>query len=224
MQATLRAALLALSLTCCVVLDVSAQPPAVTPAQALARLQDGNALFVADPAARPPFTPQQRAELAKGQHPIATVLSCADSRVPPEIVFRQNPGELFVIRTAGDVTDRAVLASVEYGAEHVHIPLIVVLGHELCGAVIAAIETKEPKSLGPNLAYLIEQIKPAFKTMKVPADMAHLREAILANTRQVAADLRRRSAILEHLHRDGKIQIVGAYYELASGKVLFDEK
>ncbi len=178
-------------------------------------MKEGNAQFVSNPAGRPLLGAQQRAALAKGQHPIATVLSCADSRVPPEIIFRQNPGDLFVVRTAGEVADRAVLASVEYGAEHLHIPLIVVLGHEACGAVQAAIETKDPKSLGPNLAFLIEQITPSFKAMKVPADVAHIREATLANVRHVAADLRKNSAILEHLAQDGKIQIAGGYYELA---------
>src|ERR1700741_1792399 len=120
-------------------------------AGSLAKLKAGNAKFVASPEEALPVDGARRAALAKGQTPFATVLSCADSRLPPEIIFHANLGELFVVRAAGHVADHSVLASVEYAAEHLHVPLVVVMGHEMCGAVKAAVETPATTSLGPNL-------------------------------------------------------------------------
>jgi len=110
---------------------------------ALARLKSGNARFVADATEALPITAPRRAALAQGQSPFATVLSCADSRVPPEVVFHTGLGDLFVVRSAAHVTDRAVLATLEYGADRLHTPLLVVMGHESCGIVKAALETRE---------------------------------------------------------------------------------
>ena len=135
----------------------AAKAPAA--AQALERLQAGNARFASDAAAGLPIAPTRRPELTKGHAPFATVLSCADSRVPPEIVFNQDLGDLFVVRAAGQVADRPVLASVEYAAEHLHTPLLVVMGHEFCGAVKDMMEAET--SLGPNLDDLVRAIRPA---------------------------------------------------------------
>ena len=138
---------------------VSAAP--VTPLEAIARLKAGNAAFVEKPEAALNITADQRKALAKGQSPFASVLSCADSRVPPEVVFHTGLGELFVVRAAGHVADHSVLASLEYAAEHLNVPLILVMGHEACGAVKATMETPPGKSLGPNLDFLIKAIRPA---------------------------------------------------------------
>ena len=129
----------------------------------LARLKAGNARFVASPEDALPVDGARRTALAKGQTPFATILSCADSRVPPEIVFHTGLGDLFVVRAAGNITDKAILASVEYSVEHLNVPLVVVMGHESCGAVKAAMDTPAGQSLGPNLDYLIAAIRPSVK-------------------------------------------------------------
>ena len=137
---------------------LQAGPESVRPADAVARLKSGNAAFVAHPEEALPITAERRTQLAKGQTPFASVLSCADSRVPPEVIFHTSLGDLFVVRTAGQVSDHAVLASLEYAAEHLHVPVIVVMGHESCGAVKAAVETPPTTSLGVNLGNGINNI------------------------------------------------------------------
>jgi len=195
-----------------------------SPAGALDRLKAGNGRFVENAAAALPITAETRQAQIKGQSPFAIVLSCADSRVPPEVVFNVGLGELFVIRTAGEVADKAVLASIEYGAEHLNARLLVVMGHEACGAVKAAVEHKEgASSMGPNLDALVGAIKPAFARMTTPADAGHLRDAVLANVEQVVNDILTRSAVVKHLVTAGKLQVVGAYYELSTGRVRFSE-
>src|SRR5207237_5372942 len=109
----------------------------LTPDQALSRLVAGNQRFVAHKPTHPHEDLARRHDLAGSQHPFAVVLSCSDSRLPPELVFDQGLGDLFVIRVAGNITDAAVIGSIEYAVEHLHAPLIVVLGHEKCGAVTA---------------------------------------------------------------------------------------
>ena len=193
------------------------------PAESVARLKAGNARFVANPSDALPVDAAQRAALATGQTPFATVVSCADSRVPPEIIFRAGLGELFVIRAAGHVADHSVLASVEYAAEHLHVPLVVVMGHEMCGAVKAALETPAGTSLGPNLDYLVKAIRPAVgRTAGQPAD-TRLRAAILENVEETINDLLTKSAILQRLAATGEVKLVGAYYELSTGRVHFSE-
>jgi carbonic anhydrase len=139
-----------------------AQTPAPThprtPREALGLLKVGNDRFMRNASAPVSLSLHTREELAKGQHPFAMVLSCADSRVPPEHIFNVGLGELFVIRSAGEVIDRSILASLEYGAEHLHVPLLVVLGHESCGAVQAATSGKT-EALGPNLDYMVKAIR-----------------------------------------------------------------
>jgi carbonic anhydrase len=200
---------------------------AVTASEALARLKSGNDRFSHDAALGQAVDSARRAVLAQGQSPFAMVLSCADSRVPPEVVFNVGLGDLFVVRAAGEVTDRSILASLEYGAEHLHTPLLVVLGHESCGAVKAASEAvaagKHAASHGPNLDYLLHAIEPAVaRTAKTPEE-TRLAEAIKANVDLVIDDMLRSSAALRTLVHDHKLQMVGAYYELASGKVLFSD-
>lgn len=207
-----------------VIVAASAVAAENTPGNALARLKEGNATFVANASQALPVTADQRQALTKGQHPFAIVLSCADSRVPPEVIFHTGLGDLFVVRVAGEALDKSVLASIEYAAEHLNVPALVVMGHESCGAVKAAIETKPgAASMGPNLDYLVKNIKPAFARMRSAADAEHLRDAILANVEQVVNDLLAKSEIITHLHATGKLEIAGAYYELESGRVRFSE-
>jgi carbonic anhydrase len=189
--------------------------------EALARLKAGNERFSNDASNKAPIERSRRTALASGQAPFAIVLSCADSRVPPEIVFNTGLGDLFVVRAAGQVIDHSVLASVEYAAEHLNVPLLAVMGHEFCGAVKAAIETKT--SLGPNLDFLLKAIKPAVtRTARTPDDQ-RLKAAIMANVEQVINDGLGKSPILTHLVDSGKLTVVGAFYELASGKVTFSQ-
>jgi carbonic anhydrase len=188
-------------------------------AAALSRLQAGNERFVKGSVESAALDASRRETLAKGQEPFAMMLSCADSRVPPEHVFNVGLGDLFVIRTAGEVVDRSILASLEYGAEHLHIPLIVVMGHEACGAVKAAAEP-QGKSLGPNLDYLVNAIRPATKRTK--QEQREVRDMILANVEQVINDMLEKSDVLRHAHGSGSVAIVGAYYDF-TGRVVFSE-
>jgi carbonic anhydrase len=195
-----------------------------TPPGALERLRSGNARFVKDASVSLPIDDVRRQAQVKGQSPFAIVLSCADSRVPPEVIFNAGLGEVFVVRTAGGVTDKAVLASIEYAAEHLKAPLLVVMGHESCGAVKTAVEAKPgAPSLGPNLDALVAAIRPSFARMSTSPDLEHLREAILANVEQEVNDILIRSAIVKHLVGEGQLQVLGAYYEFSTGLVRFSE-
>jgi len=187
----------------------------------LLKLKAGNARFAADPAVALPVDRARRAAVAAGRSPFAMILSCADSSVPPEIVFNAGLGELFVVRAAGHVSDRAVAASLEYGAEHLHAPLLVVMGHESCGVVKAALESKQGASRGPNLDYLIKAIGPAVKRT-APGDQG-IKAAILANVEESINDLLERSTILHQLAANGTLTIVGAYDEISTGRVHFSE-
>ena len=187
--------------------------------ESLGRLKAGNDRFVKNSSAPVSLSPVTRQALTKGQTPFATILSCADSRVPPEYIFNTGLGELFVVRSAGEVIDRSVLASIEYGAEHLHVPLLVVMGHEFCGAVKAAVEGAAVE--GPNLQFLVGAIRAG--TSRTPAEQKELRTAILANVEQVINDAMAGSQILRHAVESGQMQVVGAYYELSSGRVIFSE-
>jgi carbonic anhydrase len=196
-------------------------PRAAEPEQAggLARLRAGNDRFVKNATAPMPQGAATRQSLVKEQHPFAMVLSCADSRVPPEFIFNTGLGELFVVRAAGEVVDKSVMASLEYGAEHLHIPLLVVMGHESCGAVKAAVESEHGE--GPNLDYLVSHIRAGVHFNA--AEKLELRTAILENVEEAINDAMAGSQILRTAATTGHLQIVGAYYELGSGHVEFSE-
>jgi len=187
------------------------------------RLKAGNATFMAHPEEALPISSARRAELVTGQTPFASVLSCADSRVPPEVVFHTGLGDLFVVRAAGEVTDKSVLASLEYAAEHLHSPLIVVMGHESCGAVKAAMDTPVTTSLGANLDYLLKAIRPSVAAVAAEPEANRLRAAILKNVEASINDMVNGSPMLKKMVDEGEIGVVGAYYELASGRVHFSE-
>jgi carbonic anhydrase len=188
------------------------QTPA--PAAALERLKEGNRRFVAvKPLARK-IDGDRRKELAQGQHPFAVVLTCADSRVAPELVFDQSLGDLFVLRVAGNIADRAVIGSIEYAVEHLHVPLVVVIGHESCGAVAAALEDKP---LPGDLGWLVKQVHVGDRLAENKAD--RLKAGIRANALHAADELRQKSSIIKELAASKRLQIVPGVYSLTSGKV-----
>jgi carbonic anhydrase len=194
----------------------------MTSAEALQHLIDGNERFVAGvPVQRPPQR-DRLVEFAEAQHPFASVLGCSDSRVSPEMVFDQGLGDLFTVRVAGNVIGAEVLGSLAYALEHLATPLFVVLGHEGCGAVQAALQAwRGGPSEHARIAELLDLILPALEEIdpgESPA--AQLHRAVEANVRQVV----RRLAMTRAGHAalaNGRILLVGAVYELASGRVRF---
>jgi len=191
-----------------------------TPQEALGMLKAGNDRFVRNTSSPVSLSVNRRQELAAGQHPFAMVLSCIDSRLPPEYVFNAGLGDILVIRTAGEVIDKSILASAEYGAEHLHIPLLVVMGHESCGAVTAAAQAKdEPTS--PSMSYLLKAIQAARRQPK--QEREEIKGLILANVEQVINDAMTGSPVLQRMVDTGELGVIGAYYELVSGRVMFSE-
>ncbi len=157
----------------------------------------------------------RRSELAAGQHPGAIILSCADSRVPPEIVFDQGLGDLFVVRVAGNIVEDAGLGSMEYAVEHLGSKLIVVLGHERCGAVDATLKGGEAPG---HIAELVRKIQPAIdKSKGLPGDK--LDNAVITNVKLVVSHLKAAKPILSDQSSNKKIRIVGARYDLDTGIV-----
>jgi len=194
----------------------------LTADQALEKLKAGNARYVANPQLCVADLTNNRSTVAKGQAPWASFVSCADSRVPPELLFGGvGLGELFVSRNAGNMVDTATMGTLEYGAEHLGVPLIVVLGHERCGAVAAAVEVfktgaKLPGSIGP----MVKPIVPAVKAIsKKEGDMVD--NAVRENARMTAEKIKTQSPIIAHLIKAGKVKVVAARYDLDDGKVEF---
>jgi carbonic anhydrase len=197
------------------------QAPKVAPADALARLKAGNQRFIAGKLQHPHQNPKRRTELATGQRPFAIVLGCADSRTPPEVLFDQGLGDLFVIRVAGNVVDDHVLASIEYAVDHLGAQLIVVLGHRRCGAVQAAKETLDSKAEAPaHINSLVAAIQPAVEATRG----ADLESTIKANTGNVVQSLRSSEPALKKEAEAGAITVLGAYYDLDTGAVVFTEE
>jgi carbonic anhydrase len=191
----------------------------ITADDALARLRAGNERFVAGDLSHPNTGPDRRAEVAKGQVPFAIIVGCSDSRVGPEVVFDQGLGDLFVIRTAGNVVDDVALGSIEYAADHLGAPVILVLGHTRCGAVSAAVAGGEAHG---HIGSIVEKIKPAVEeTRGKPGDPVD--NAVRANVRHVVRQLRGASPILSKLVKAGKLRVVGACYDLDTGRVEFLE-
>ncbi len=186
--------------------------------EALQILKEGNQRYVANKTIDPNQSEARRVEVAQGQNPFATILGCVDSRVPPEIVFDRGLGDLFVIRTAGQVIDQAVLGSIEFGAFELGIPLIFVLGHEKCGAVNATIEALEQNAQADgSIGVLVEGIQPAVESVRSqPGDL--LDNAVNANVELGVARLKE-SPILAELLEQGKLKIVGGRYDLDTGAV-----
>ncbi|GAM09017.1 carbonic anhydrase 2 [Geobacter sp. OR-1] len=190
--------------------------------EALTGLMDGNKRYVANQMSGQKLCDlPTREALAKGQKPYAIILSCSDSRVPPEIIFDKGLGEIFVVRVAGNIPDPVILGSIEYAAEHLGSPLIMVLGHERCGAVTAAVDAKgKPEG---NIGAIIRTITPAVKQARKEAAGKSKPElvevAIDDNVKLVAAALTRQSKVIKHLVAEGKVKIVSAKYDLDDGTV-----
>ncbi len=199
------------------VLSISAVAFAAHKPDAISPLKVGNLHFFVGAPIAPRRDVERRQDLIKSQHPSAVVVSCSDSRVPPELVFDQGLGDLFVIRTAGEVVGDLELGSIEYAVEHLGVPLIMVMGHSQCGAVTAAIKGGE---LPPHIAAIVQQISPAVeKARKKKGDL--LQNAVEENVRRVMAQLTTASPIVAEAVREHHVQIVGGVYDLATGQVKF---
>ena len=223
--------------------------PSVAPAEALSKLKEGNARYTSGNMQHPHeskderaymaknsyenageislgMTAEQavkrRAELAKSQHPFAIILSCSDSRVPPEIVFDQGLGDLFIVRVAGNVLNDEGLGSIEYGVDILGARLIVVVGHQRCGAVDAAMKTISAKGKAPgHIQSLVSAIKPVVDS----TPKGDLDTMIKANVKHVVDALRSSTPILKAKVYSGEVQVIGGYYTLDTGAVTFlDEK
>ena len=221
-----------------------ADQPVVPPVEAMSRLQEGNRRYTSGNQQHPHESSEERtymatnsyenlgmtaaeaakrrAELTKSQHPFAIVLGCADSRVPPEIAFDQGLGDLFVVREAGNVIDDHSLGSIEYAVDHLAVRLIVVLGHQRCGAVMAAKETIAAKTEAPaHIQSLVTAIQPAVEE----TTRGDLNATIEANVKNVTQALRSSTPVLKPKVDSGELKVVGAYYSLDTGTVAFmDEK
>jgi carbonic anhydrase len=187
---------------------------------ALEDLLDGNRRFVDGRLTYPRQDPQHRQRLVQHQDPSAIVLGCADSRVPPEIIFDQGLGDLFVVRVAGNILDdSAVLASLEYAVAHLKAGLLVVLGHEGCGAVKATLAAEAAnESVGGHLGFVVSAIRPAIDEARSQGGDL-LDHAIRANVARMVNQLKETEPILAGRVRDGELKIVGAYYHLETGRV-----
>jgi carbonic anhydrase len=216
----------------------------IPPSEAISRLKEGNGRYTSGNPQHPHESREERTqmaakshenlgmsaadaakrreELANSQHPFAVVLGCADSRVPPEIVFDQGLGDLFAVRVAGNVIDNHALGSIEYAVDHLSVRLIVVLGHQRCGAVLAAKETIAAKGRAPaHIQSLVTAIEPAVEATAKD----DLEATVRANVKNVVQALRSSTPVLKAKVDSGELRVVGAYYSLDTGSVTFlDEK
>jgi carbonic anhydrase len=223
--------------------------PMISPTEAISRLKEGNSRFISGNMQHPHDSSEERAyiaknsyenpdtislgmtseqaakrrgELTKSQHPFAIILSCSDSRVPPELVFDEGLGDLFIVRVAGNVLNNEGLGSIEYGVDVLGASLIVVLGHQSCGAVDAAMKTVAAKGKAPgHIQSLVTAIKPVVDA----TPKGDLDTMIKANVKHVVDALRSSTPILKAKVDSGDVQVIGGYYTLDTGAVTFlDEK
>jgi carbonic anhydrase len=211
MRLTLLSVLLGLTV---MAVPAEEHPSGIPADKAMALLMEGNQRFVAHKETHPDASLERRHELAVGQHPFAVIVGCADSRVPPELVFDSGLGDLFVIREAGNVVDGVVLGSVEYAVEHLGVKLIIVLGHESCGAVTAAVNhTREA-----HITTIVQAIQPALEESKGQAgDPVH--NCVVANARLAARQIRESQPVMTKAVSHDGVKVQAAIYDLATGKV-----
>ena len=196
-----------------------AMPNNIPPSAALQRLIDGNARYVQNKIDLKDFT-AGRAARAAAQYPVAAILGCADSRVAPEFIFDQDPGELFVCRVAGNYMNVDILASLEYGVEVLGAPLVMVLGHTNCGAVKAVLQyEKDRKALPGHLQMLLDAVSPGVVEAMRQGPTDELNHAIEANVRHNAQRLRQANPVIAKAVEEKKVDVVSAVYELATGQV-----
>lgn len=200
------------------------EPIARSPEEALRQLKTGNARFFGGLARRPELSAAERRAQILGQTPFAVILACSDSRVPTEIVFDQGLGTLFITRVAGNVVEAGTTGSIEYAVNHLKTHIVVVLGHEGCGAVKAALLPAADRAREtPSIQALLNLIVPSIsKIPKLRDEKAKMREAVVANVRQQVFNIKKEPAIQKAI-ASNKISVVGAYYEITSGAVDFFE-
>lgn len=187
-----------------------------TPAHSLQVLIEGNGRFAAGKSVHPNQDPWRRAELAGGQKPFAIILTCADSRVAPELYFDQGLGDIFVLRNAGNVIDDHVLGSIEYAVEHLGAPLVVVVGHSKCGAVAATVAGGEAPG---HIGSIVKSIQPALEAGAHSDDKVDA--VVRAHAKRMAEAIASSAPILKHAVEAGHLKVVAARYDLATGKVEF---
>lgn len=197
----------------------SAEPPAPTPSTALARLLTGNKRFTKGEARHPRQSPRDLRELATGQHPFAIMLGCADSRVAPELLFDQGLGDLFDNRVAGNIVDNLLLGSIEFAIEEFGPALIVVLGHERCGAITATVDAIEHGGTAPgHIGTIVDALRPVVEPLiGGPGDVVEA--AVRANVLAQVQHLVDASEIVREKVHEGTLAVVGARYDLDNGKV-----
>ena len=198
----------------------------LSPDEALQFLVEGNDAFLAGVDSDPPVGTKRRLELAKGQSPFCAYVTCSDSRVPPELLFGRGLGELFIIRNAGNTVDTAAMGSIEYAVAVLKVPLVVVMGHESCGAVDAARKVVEEDARFPGaIDDMIHPILPAVLGVRDDRGKIDLDRAVHENVRRVVHRLRNESdPILLNPQKQGRVKVVGAYYDLDQGKVDFFDR
>ncbi|MCH2486444.1 MAG: carbonic anhydrase [Erythrobacter sp.] len=197
----------------------------LTPDQALALLQEGNAAFLRGEQRSDISNAQRRLELAQGQSPFAAYVTCSDSRVPPELLFGRGLGELFIIRNAGNTVDTVALGSIEYAVGVLGVPLVVVMGHESCGAVKAAVDVVEKNATFPGqIGRMVEPIIPAVLASRENGTIV-LDNAVRQNVRRVVSQLRNQTdPLMQEPLAEGRLKVVGAYYDLNTGSVDFFDR
>ena len=198
----------------------------LTPSQAFTKLKQGNIDFLANkPTVRSSRDSSRRLEIARAQIPFAVLVGCSDSRVAPEVLFDTGLGELFIVRNAGNTIDTVALGSIEYAVQVLGVPLILVLGHERCGAVEAAVSVVEKNTVfSGSIGRMVEPIIPAVLKAKASGNLkgeALLDAAVRENVRRTVERLRNSEPALNEPMRAGKLKIVGARYDLDDGKVDF---
>jgi len=201
-------------------------PPTLTPEQVLSQLKQGNAAFLQGRPIAGDVRGRRRLAIARAQYPVAVLVSCSDSRVPPEVLFGKGLGELFIIRNAGNTIDTAAMGSLEYAVAELNVPLVVVMGHERCGAVAAAVAVVEKGATFPgSIGRMVEPIIPAVLDAKRGGAADLLDASVRANVSRTVGRLRDFSEpmVLDRI-KAGRLRVVGARYDLDDGRVeFFDE-
>jgi carbonic anhydrase len=194
---------------------LASEVPEISANQALQKLKEGNQRYVSFKRSYPDQDQVRLKAVAQGQHPFAVILGCADSRVPPELLFDQGLGDLFVIRVAGNILDEGTLASIEFATAELGVPLVIVLGHQRCGAVKAALDGG---AVPGHIGRLVEAIKPALAEIQDQKG-DRLDNAVRANVKMVVKQITASTPILADLVKKDKLKVVGGRYALDNGIV-----
>ena len=199
-------------------------PTIKTTEEAILALKIGNARFFSGRRLPSDFSAVERRAQVITQTPFAVVLGCSDSRVPTEIIFDQRAGDLFVVRIAGNVVEAGTLGSIEYAIRHLKTRVVVVMGHEGCGAVQAAMLNEAERHFEPEyIQFLIDRIVPSVsKLPRIRDSKARMREAVIANVRRQVHELKQNPVVIDSMHNK-ELAVIGAYYEISSGAVDFFE-